>query len=1165
MHSLFPKASRRAPEPAPVHFGNGLYHPAEGDVTGEHVTLEGEPYVCIRNVDALKPFFMSIVSDGDLWIFAGSNSPFTAGRSNPDQALFPYQTADKIMRNADSAGAMTLLLVRRGEGEWTLWEPWRSSGRLYSVTRNLYKHASGSAVVFEEINHDLGLRLRWSLTASETFGLVRECELENVSGEAVSVRYLDGWHHLLPAGVSQDIYARLSYLAAAYMRHERAANSVLGIYTLNSRISDRAEPVESLRASCAWSIGHQKPVVLLSTRQVEAFRNNRGVMAETEVRGEFGAYLVADRVDLAAEKTHRWTTVTDTGADHSALLALERGLKKPAKLEASLQQSILANRRGLRDRIAAADGLQDTADRSASVHHFANVLFNCMRGGTFTDSYSFPGSDFGKFLKSRNSALHEHHQAWLDQLPQKMTLEELDLLVAEQNDPQLKRLAREYLPLTFSRRHGDPSRPWNRFVIRVKNDQNEAVYDYQGNWRDIFQNWESLAHSYPAALERMIAVFLNASTADGYNPYRVTRAGIDWEVHDPNDPWSHIGYWGDHQLIYLLRLLQACESHYPGRLTAQLGERLYAYASVPYEIRGFDEIERDPGNSIRFNEELHKRLLERAAKIGNDGKLLSGGKGKVALISLAEKLLVPLLAKLSNFVPGGGIWMNTQRPDWNDANNALVGWGLSMVTVYQMRKYIQFVDALFAAGKPDAYEVSRPVAVFAAEVATILVHAAKQKSHSAAERYSLLEALGRAGELYRASVYDRKVHENAMFPVVTIRRLLAGALAVADDTIRANRREDGMYHSYNLLQIDEHAASVKRLQLMLEGQVGALSCGLLTSQETVTLLQAMAASDLYRADQDSYMLYPDRTIDSFLSRNTLPKTWRDEAPLLAELVEARRSDLVVLDDEGGAHFQADMTNAGDLSSRLDRLAKDSRFRTAVARDRAAIMHVWEKVFDHSTFLGRSGTMFAFEGLGSIYWHMVAKLLLAVQENYGLALKGETDPDLQRTLGELYHDVRRGLGFTKTPQIYGAFPSDPYSHSPAHLGAQQPGMTGQVKEEILTRWGELGVQVIRGSIHFRPTLLHAHEFFDEKHAFSYLRLNGEEATWVLPPESLGFTYCQVPICYHLAEVAAVSIERKKGPTHVEGNKLSMADSAAIFSRSGSISRVMVHIPRGNVIR
>ena len=28
----------------------------------------------------------------------------------------------------------------------------------------------------------------------------------------------------------------------------------------------------------------------------------------------------------------------------------------------------------------------------------------------------------------------------------------------------------------------------------------------------------------------MICRFLNASTADGYNPYRITRAGIDWEV-----------------------------------------------------------------------------------------------------------------------------------------------------------------------------------------------------------------------------------------------------------------------------------------------------------------------------------------------------------------------------------------------------------------------------------------------------------------------------------------------------------------------------------------------------------------------------------------------------------------------------------------------------------
>ncbi|CAN0044150.1 unnamed protein product, partial [Discosporangium mesarthrocarpum] len=42
----------------------------------------------------------------------------------------------------------------------------------------------------------------------------------------------------------------------------------------------------------------------------------------------------------------------------------------------------------------------------------------------------------------------------------------------------------------------------------------------------------------------------------------------------------------------------------------------------------------------------------------------------------------------------------------------------------------------------------------------------------------------------------------------------------------------------------------------------------------------------------------------------------------------------------------------------------------------------------------------------------------------------------------------------------AFPTDPYSHTNRH-GAQQPGMTGQVKEEIVTRFGELGVRIEGG--------------------------------------------------------------------------------------------------------
>ena len=89
-----------------------------------------------------------------------------------------------------------------------------------------------------------------------------------------------------------------------------------------------------------------------------------------------------------------------------------------------------------------------------------------------------------------------------------------------------------------------------------------------------------------------------------------------------------------------------------------------------------------------------------------------------------------------------------------------------------------------------------------------------------------------------------------------------------------------------------------------------------------------------------------------------------------------------------------------------------------------------------------------------------------------------------------------MGFTKTPDVYGAFPTDPYSHSPRHRGAQQPGMTGQVKEEIITRFGELGVEISGGCLRFNPRNLRRAEFFKDTHVFAYVNAAGEETAWEL---------------------------------------------------------------------
>lgn len=1116
-----------------------MRHPANMRPTDGFTTLDGEPHCCIRDVDRLAPFLMNVVSNGNVWSFVGSNTAITAGRRNPDCALFPYQTADKLLRQPQASGVTCQLRVGA-----VLWEPWRASPRPAECSRHLYKHECGTSVVFEETHHALGLRLRWGLSASEAFGVVRHCRLENIGASRVDIRSLDGWHQLLPPGVSQETYARFSYLAAAYMRHELLPASGLGIYTLNAAISDRTEPAEVLRAACAWSQGHRQPVRLLSERQVAAFRAGGEVREETEIRGDFGAYLVADEFALLPGTTHEWYVVADIGLDHRALVDLGHRLAAPDELRRTLIESLAANRRGLRRRVAAADGLQLTADRAASAHHFSNVLFNVMRGGTLDHGYHCPRADFAAFLKIRNAAVHARHRAWLDSLPEVLALPALPEQAAPCGDRQLTRLAREYLPLCFSRRHGDPSRPWNRFSIETHDADGRPLLGYSGNWRDIFQNWEALAHSHPACLGPMIAVFLNASTADGYNPYRLTRDGIDWEVHNPADPWSHIGYWGDHQLIYLLRLLESHERFWPGKLAAALDEAAYASAVVPYEIAGFDALVTDPGHSILFNHALHERLLARAAEIGADGKLLAGDAGEPRLVSLAEKLLVPALVKLSNLVPGGGLWLNTQRPEWNDANNALAGWGLSVVTVCHLRRYLVFVDQLLATAE-ETLRFTAPVV----ELMAALTAALGGRPGGALDdtmRFELVAALGRAGEAHRRAVYAGDSEPCRSVPLVKVRALVAAALSLVEDTLRANRRDDGMYHSYNLLELGDRRATVQRLNLMLEGQVAALSSGMLAEREAITLLEALRRSPLYRADQRSYLLYPDREIAPFLTRNTLPAGWRERAPRLAALADAGDASVIVFDRHGDAHFQADLTNAGDLARRLDALA-------TAPGDRAAVLALWEQVFHHRAFTGRSGTFFAFEGLGSIYWHMVAKLLVAVQECHDRA----GDSAARARFREAYGHVRDGLGFRKTPEAYGAFPTDAYSHTPRHAGAQQPGMTGQVKEEILTRLGEL-VVVANGCLTFTPRLLEASDFCDAA-TFDYVDVAGKETHVVLPRRSLVFTFCQVPIVYCPGDEAAIVVQRADGgSTPIAGPTLPAELSRELFNRTGAIALLTVTI-------
>ena len=176
-----------------------------------------------------------------------------------------------------------------------------------------------------------------------------------------------------------------------------------------------------------------------------------------------------------------------------------------------------------------------------------------------------------------------------------------------------------------------------------------------------------------------------------------------------------------------------------------------------------------------------------------------------------------------------------------------------------------------------------------------------------------------------------------------------------------------------------------------------------------------------------------------------------------------------------------------------------------------------------------------------------------------ALDQGDDAVAGRRLGQLYYRVREGIGFNKTPAEYGAFPTDPYSHTPKHAGAKQPGMTGQVKEEVLCRFGELGVRVSDGEVHFQPDLLRAREFMAESRDTGYVDVDGNWQTIAAPPDGLAFTWCQVPIVYKLDDNAPISLTvvGADGEQQVfEQLALPAEESSEVFRRSGRIRQLTI---------
>jgi hypothetical protein len=125
------------------------------------------------------------------------------------------------------------------------------------------------------------------------------------------------------------------------------------------------------------------------------------------------------------------------------------------------------------------------------------------------------------------------------------------------------------------------------------------------------------------------------------------------------------------------------------------------------------------------------------------------------------------------------------------------------------------------------------------------------------------------------------------------------------------------------------------------------------------------------------------------------------------------------------------------------------------------------------------------------------------------------------------------------------------------------MTGQVKEEIITRFGELGIRIHTGALNIDPRLLQTSEFTHQSRTFETTSVDGRHESFKLKSGSLAFTYCQTPFIYSLdTDTSNIRIEIEYRDDNLqisEGSQLPADAYLDVIQRKGNIRSVRVSIP------
>lgn len=402
---------------------------------------------------------------------------------------------------------------------------------------------------------------------------------------------------------------------------------------------------------------------------------------------------------------------------------------------------------------------------------------------------------------------------------------------------------------TYSRKHGDLERDYNRFVV-----QPTYFSQGEGNFRDVNQNRRNDVWFEPKVRDLNVRTFFNLIQPDGYNPLVVEQlvlalespkdfrkaagkvlsaadlAELEAFLAKPRTPGEIAkfaeklpsvksrdavlpvvfgslkrldtarhgeGFWIDHW-TYNLDLLESYLAVYPDELENVLWkDASYTYYESDHIVRprSGKYVRLSDGRIRQFGataRDAEKARLIASRSVEPHKVRARRGTGKVVTSTLAAKMLCVIANKFASLDPfGAGVEMESDKPDWYDALNGLPGLlGSSLSETFELLRWVRFLDNAASRSRVKAAQAKVAVPAELAELLRKNEILAKRclASKSPSRHQEFWDATHTAKEKYWAATRLGFQGREVKIPFKQLRKMLAAY---------AGKIEEGVARAYD--------------------------------------------------------------------------------------------------------------------------------------------------------------------------------------------------------------------------------------------------------------------------------------------------------------------------------------------------------------------------------